>query len=207
MEQRAEAADDDSRGAVQSASGKSTLRNSAAPSARSPTARGWEWARWTPFATRAAKRRTFSTSAAARRPNCVRKSYALVVSDPRVKALFINIFGGITRGDQVARGIVEALAGQATAKSTARHPLDRYQCRRRPGDFGARRGWYRSKRWTKAPPRRSRWRGSRRREPMAIFLDKNSKVIVQGITGREGAFHTARDARVRNEHRRRRYAR
>jgi len=27
---------------------------------------------------------------------------------------------------------------------------------------------------------------------MSIFLDKNSKVIVQGITGREGAFHTAR---------------
>src|SRR5580700_6255751 len=25
---------------------------------------------------------------------------------------------------------------------------------------------------------------------MAIFLDKNSKVIVQGITGREGLFHT-----------------
>ena len=27
---------------------------------------------------------------------------------------------------------------------------------------------------------------------MAIFLDKNSKVIVQGITGAEGSFHTAR---------------
>jgi len=27
---------------------------------------------------------------------------------------------------------------------------------------------------------------------VSIFLDKNSKVIVQGITGREGAFHTAR---------------
>jgi succinyl-CoA synthetase alpha subunit len=27
---------------------------------------------------------------------------------------------------------------------------------------------------------------------VAIFLDKNSKVIVQGITGREGAFHTGR---------------
>ncbi len=27
---------------------------------------------------------------------------------------------------------------------------------------------------------------------MAIFLDKNSKVIVQGITGREGGFHTSR---------------
>ena len=27
---------------------------------------------------------------------------------------------------------------------------------------------------------------------MAIFLDKNSKVIVQGITGGEGSFHTGR---------------
>jgi len=41
----------------------------------------------------------------------VKKSYNLVVSDPKVKSMFINIFGGITRGDQVARGIVEALAG------------------------------------------------------------------------------------------------
>jgi succinyl-CoA synthetase beta subunit len=41
----------------------------------------------------------------------VKKSYNLVVSDPKVKAMFINIFGGITRGDQVAKGIVEALAG------------------------------------------------------------------------------------------------
>ncbi len=41
----------------------------------------------------------------------VKKSYQLVTSDPKVKAMFINIFGGITRGDQVARGIVEALQG------------------------------------------------------------------------------------------------
>jgi succinyl-CoA synthetase beta subunit len=41
----------------------------------------------------------------------VRKSYALVVSDPKVRSIFINIFGGITRGDQVANGIVEALKG------------------------------------------------------------------------------------------------
>ncbi len=41
----------------------------------------------------------------------VKKSYNLVTSDPKVKAMFINIFGGITRGDQVAKGIVEALKG------------------------------------------------------------------------------------------------
>ena len=41
----------------------------------------------------------------------VKNSYKLVTSDPRVKVMFVNIFGGITRGDQVAKGIVEALAG------------------------------------------------------------------------------------------------
>lgn len=33
----------------------------------------------------------------------------LILSDVNVKAVLINIFGGITRGDEVARGIVEAL--------------------------------------------------------------------------------------------------
>jgi succinyl-CoA synthetase beta subunit len=46
----------------------------------------------------------------------VKKSYNLVTSDPEVKAMFINIFGGITRGDQVAKGIVEALAGDDVRK-------------------------------------------------------------------------------------------
>jgi succinyl-CoA synthetase beta subunit len=33
----------------------------------------------------------------------------IILSDPRVKAVLINIFGGITRGDEVARGILEAI--------------------------------------------------------------------------------------------------
>lgn len=33
----------------------------------------------------------------------------LILSDDSVKAVLINIFGGITRGDEVARGIIEAL--------------------------------------------------------------------------------------------------
>jgi succinyl-CoA synthetase beta subunit len=51
----------------------------------------------------------------------VRKCYELIVSDPKVKALFINIFGGITRADQVASGIVEALSG--TGSSLRKVPL------------------------------------------------------------------------------------
>lgn len=33
----------------------------------------------------------------------------IILSDPNVKAILFNIFGGITRGDEVARGIVAAL--------------------------------------------------------------------------------------------------
>ena len=33
----------------------------------------------------------------------------VINNDPSVKAIFINIFGGITRGEEVANGIVEAL--------------------------------------------------------------------------------------------------
>jgi len=33
----------------------------------------------------------------------------VINSDTKVKSIFINIFGGITRGDEVARGIVEAM--------------------------------------------------------------------------------------------------
>jgi len=46
----------------------------------------------------------------------VKKSYNLVTADPKVKAMFINIFCGITRGDQVALGIVEALKGDDVRK-------------------------------------------------------------------------------------------
>jgi succinyl-CoA synthetase beta subunit len=39
----------------------------------------------------------------------------VILSDPAVRSVFINIFGGITRCDEVARGIVQAL-GQIEAK-------------------------------------------------------------------------------------------
>jgi succinyl-CoA synthetase beta subunit len=41
---------------------------------------------------------------------------SIIDNDPRVKSIFINIFGGITRGEEVANGIVTAL-GQIDIKS------------------------------------------------------------------------------------------
>jgi succinyl-CoA synthetase beta subunit len=35
---------------------------------------------------------------------------SVITRDPQVKAIFFNIFGGITRCDEVARGILQALS-------------------------------------------------------------------------------------------------
>ena len=35
----------------------------------------------------------------------VKASFKLIVSDPRVKAIFVNIFGGLTRCDMIAEGV------------------------------------------------------------------------------------------------------
>ena len=57
----------------------------------------------------------------------------VINNDPAVKAIFINIFGGITRGEEVANGIVEAL-GRVTISLADRHPPGRHQRRRGSGD-------------------------------------------------------------------------
>ena len=38
----------------------------------------------------------------------VRNSLEMVLLDPKVRGVFINIFGGITRGDEVAKGVITA---------------------------------------------------------------------------------------------------
>jgi succinyl-CoA synthetase beta subunit len=40
----------------------------------------------------------------------VANSLDLVLSDPNVKGVLFNIFGGITRGDEVAKGILEGIS-------------------------------------------------------------------------------------------------
>src|SRR5207253_8319609 len=41
-------------------------------------------------------------------PQKVMSALRIITADPKVKAILFNIFGGITRGDDVANGIVEA---------------------------------------------------------------------------------------------------
>ncbi|KAK5652602.1 hypothetical protein OQA88_10363 [Cercophora sp. LCS_1] len=38
----------------------------------------------------------------------VKKSFEVILQDPRVKVIFVNIFGGLTLGDMIARGVILA---------------------------------------------------------------------------------------------------
>jgi succinyl-CoA synthetase beta subunit len=47
------------------------------------------------------------------RADRVAAAMRLILADPNVRAILVNIFGGITRGDEVAHGLIEARAQQA----------------------------------------------------------------------------------------------
>ena len=47
------------------------------------------------------------------RSDKVTEAMRLILADPKVNAILVNIFGGITRGDEVARGLIEARAQQS----------------------------------------------------------------------------------------------
>ena len=53
---------------------------------------------------------------------------SVITRDPQVKAIFFNIFGGITRCDEVARGILQALARDGDRRSD-RRPARRHERR------------------------------------------------------------------------------
>jgi hypothetical protein len=69
------------------------------------------------------------TSAAAPTPTSDGRGARGHQQRPRVKSIFINIFGGITRGEEVANGIITAL-GRVDHRRTDRDPPRRHQRRR-----------------------------------------------------------------------------
>ena len=61
----------------------------------------------------------------------------VITSDPKVRAILFNIFGGITRCDEVAQGILDALDGREHRRADRRAPR-RHLRRGRPQAAGRR---------------------------------------------------------------------
>ena len=109
----------------------------------------------------------------------------LILSDHNVRAILVNIFGGITRGDEVARGLDRgprpAGARRAAWSCASWAPTPR---KPRPSSGGGLRD--------RQQPRRCGGQGGRQRRGIgvvSILVDRSTRLLVQGITGREGDFH------------------
>ena len=120
------------------------------------------------------------------RADKVAAAMRIILADPKVDAILVNIFGGITRGDEVARGLIEARAVQerdvpmivrivGTNAAEAAVLLEQANFATAASlDDAAAQG-------------RGGIPGSGR---MSILVGPETRLVVQGITGREGEFHS-----------------
>ena len=111
----------------------STTSRSTATSAAWSTAPAWRWRRWTSSSTTAASRRTSSTSAAAPPQEQVTEAFKIILRDPKVKGIFVNIFGGIMKCDIIADGVDRRGQGGRPEGAAGRAPR-RHQRRARQED-------------------------------------------------------------------------
>ena len=121
-----------------------------------------------------------------------------------MKAVLINIFGGILRCDTLATGVVAAarelnikvpivVRMEGTNVELGTQDSDRIRLQLHGRRRHAR--------------RRGESSGSWREATMSVLVNKNTRLLVQGFTGKEGTFHAAAGHRLRHQSRRRRHAR
>lgn len=70
---------------------------------------GWLWQPWTSSSYTVNNPQTSRMLAVAQPEERVSEAFRLIVSDSKVKAILVNIFGGIVRCDMIARAIIYAL--------------------------------------------------------------------------------------------------
>ena len=117
----------------------------------------------------------------------ITQAVEVILSDDKVKAVLFNIFGGITRCDEVAKGLIEAFA-QIKPDGAVRGAPERHQRGGGPEAAGRGRPAQRAHRDDDERRRREGRRGGKRL--MAVLVDENTKLCVSGITGSEGTFHS-----------------
>ena len=116
----------------------------------------------------------------------------VLLSDDKVRAVLFNVFGGITRCDEVARGVLAAL-DRLEVKVPLVVRLDGtndVEGRQILAD-AAPPNVHVEQTMLGAAARVVELAG--RRRLMAILVDADTRLVVQGITGREGSFHALRN--------------
>ena len=116
----------------------------------------------------------------------VKQAFELILKDENVKAILVNIFGGIVRCDLVAEGVVAA-AAELGVEVPLVVRLQGTMSEERPRDPREVGPEHHARRDSQGGRREGGRRGGRG-ITMAIFCDKNTKLLVQGM-GRMGQFH------------------
>ncbi len=134
-------------------------------------------------------RPTSSTSAAGAAQEAVKNAFRILVSDPNIKAVLINIFGGIARSDRIASGVVGAIEELGNVKLPVVVRLEgtnveqgREILRKASFKFIVADDMADAAEKVVAAAVREvrRWRSGSNNE---------TRLVVQGITGKEGKFH------------------
>ena len=88
-----------------------TCRSSSwtAASAAWSTAPAWRWRRWTPSSTSAAQPANFLDVGGSATEERVTAAFKIITADPKVRGIFVNIFGGIMKCDTIASGVIAAV--------------------------------------------------------------------------------------------------
>ena len=113
----------------------------------------------------------------------------VINNDPNVRSIFINIFGGITKGDEVANGIITAL-GRVQIDSPIVIRLDGTNADEGRAILEP----HLSDKLQMQPTMVEAAEAvvalaGKALSTMAIFVDENTKVVYQGLTGSQGRFY------------------
>jgi hypothetical protein len=119
----------------------------------------------------------------------VTRAFEIILTDPNVKGIFVNIFGGIMKCDIIAGGVVAAAKelGLEGAPRVSPRGHERREGPRDPLEFGPRHHAGREHGRGRAEDRRTGEEGLRR-EPWRFSSVKTPRLF-QGITGSAGGFH------------------
>ena len=116
----------------------------------------------------------------------VKNAFGILLSDPEVKAVFINIFGGILRCDVLATGVVAA-AKDLHVKVPVVVRMEGTNVERGQQILRESRVELHDCRWNEG--RRAKSSGIGGRCAMSVLVNEKTRLLVQGFTGREGTFH------------------